>query len=149
MIVDERFGEARDALAALSPDVAAGGDAQLLAAVALAQTGKLGDAEAVCRDLLARGEHRAAAHYVRSVCTAAAADARAALELDPSFAMASVQLAFLAKHAGDRAAHAAELARAIALLEREDADRLALFSGGFKKSALIELCRTELARSTS
>jgi chemotaxis protein methyltransferase CheR len=148
MIVDERFGEARDALAALSPELAASGDAQLLAAVALAQTGKLADAEQVCRDLLARGEHRAAAHYVRSVCTAEPADARAALELDPSFAMASVQLAFLAKRAGDRVGHAAELARAITLLEREDADRLAMFAGGFKKSALIELCRTELARST-
>jgi hypothetical protein len=33
------------------------------------------------------------------------------------------------------------------LIEIEDPDRLALFSGGFSRTALIELCRGELARS--
>jgi chemotaxis protein methyltransferase CheR len=146
MIVDERFGEARDAIAALPDDVSRGADARLLDAVALAQTGKLADAEAASRALLATGSHRAAAHYLCSVCAASAAEARAALLADPTFAMASVQLAFLAKQAGDRAGHAAELARAIGLLEAEDPERLALFSGGFHKAALVELCRSELAR---
>jgi len=144
LIAEERYGEARDAIAALPSAIASSGDARLLDAVALAQTGKLADAEAACRALLARGEHRAAAHYLCSVCRANEDDARAALAADPTFAMASVQLAFLAKR--DRSTRVAELARAIALLEAEPDDRLALFSCGFRKPALIELCRTELAR---
>ena len=147
LIVDERFGEAREALAALPADLAAGADARLLGAIALAQTGRLAEAEAAARALLADRAHRAAAHYVCSVCAASAEDARAALAADPTFAMASVQLAFLAKQAGDRVAHATELARAIGLLDAEDPGRLALFSGGFHKAALIELCRSELARA--
>jgi chemotaxis protein methyltransferase CheR len=147
LIVDERFGEAREALAALPSDLAAGADARLLGAIALAQTGRLAEAEAASRALLGDAAHRAAAYYVCSVCAASADDARAALAADPSFAMASVQLAFLAKQAGDRAGHATELARAIALLEAEEPDRLALFSGGFHKAALVELCRSELART--
>ncbi len=146
LIVAERFGEAREALSALPPELARGADARLLGAIALAQTGRLVEAEAVSRALVAAGSHRGAASYVCSVCTASADDARAALAADPTFAMASVQLAFLAKQAGDRAAHAAELVRAIALLDAEDPDRLALFSGGFHKAALVELCRSELAR---
>ena len=146
LIAVERYGEARDALAALPADVGGSGDARLLDAVALVQTGKLGDAEAACGELLARGEHRAAALYLSSVCRASADDARAALEIDPTFAMASVQLAFLAKQRGDRDAYGAELARALALLDAEADERLALFAGGFRKATLIELCRTELAR---
>jgi chemotaxis protein methyltransferase CheR len=146
LIVGERFGEARDALSALPPDLARGADARLLGAIALAQTGRLAEAEAASRALLTEVAHRAAAAYVCSVCAASADDARAALAADPTFAMASVQLAFLLKQAGERAAHAAELVRAIALLDAEDPDRLALFSGGFHKAALIELCRSELAR---
>ena len=146
LVADERYREAQAALAALPAEVGRSGDARLLEAVVLAQTGKLGDAEAACGELLARGEHRAAARYLSSVCRASADDARAALDADPTFAMASVQLAFLAKQRGDRAAYADELARALALLDAEADDRLALFSGGFRKAALIALCRTELAR---
>ena len=49
--------------------------------------------------------------------------------------------------AGDHAEARRELARALALLQREDASRVLFFGGGFNRDALLALCRAELVAS--
>jgi len=44
------------------------------------------------------------------------------------------------RHASDH-----DLAEALILLQKEEASRILLFGGGFKREALIGLCRAELA----
>jgi hypothetical protein len=71
--------------------------------------------------------------------------AREAVVLAPRFAMARVQLAFIARRAGARDEARAQLVRALAELDLEDEDRFTLFAGGFSRAALVELCGRELA----
>jgi chemotaxis protein methyltransferase CheR len=150
LIADERFAEALTRLAALPAPIAASPDALRLRAVVLVQTGGLAEARAACDALVALDPRSASTHYLLAVCTDAAdpaaseRHARDALALDPGFAMARIQLAFLARRAGDATA-LSHFAEAIALLEREDPVRLALYGGGFSRDALIALCRAELA----
>ncbi len=148
LIGSERFPEALVALAELPADR----DAALLRAIVLAHTGRFAEAEAACGSVLDRGDN-AGARYVLALCRDSAGDqsgaahhARLASALDPSFAMASLHLGLLARRAGNRESANAELARAIVLLEREPAERLQLYGGGFGRRALVELCRTELAK---
>jgi len=153
LLGEERFAEATDALAQLPAAIARDREAQLYGAIVDAHTGAAARAEATCRELLVVAPLEARAHYLLALCRSgedvlgAEHHAREALALAPRFAMASIQLAFLLRRAGAREQAAAELVRAIALIEIEDPDRLALFSGGFSRTALIELCRGELARS--
>jgi chemotaxis protein methyltransferase CheR len=150
LVADERFAEALARLAALPAPIAASPDALRLRAVVLVQTGGLAEARAACDALAALDPRSASTHYLLAVCTDAAdpaaseRHARDALALDPGFAMARIQLAFLARRAGDATA-LSHFAEAIALLEREDPVRLALYGGGFSRDALIALCRAELA----
>jgi chemotaxis protein methyltransferase CheR len=58
-----------------------------------------------------------------------------------------LHLGLLARRAGDRAAARQEFARALTLLQGEDASRLVLFGGGFGRDALLALCRAELVAS--
>lgn len=148
----ERFGDAIDALAALSPKTASNSDARLLRAVLLTNQGDLEAAEAACRGLLAEDELNAGAHYALALLrdhAGAYAEAlehdRAAIYLDPSFAMPHFHIGFVSKRRGDLDTARRELGRAILLLEDEDASRILLFGGGFTRESLIELCRTELA----
>jgi chemotaxis protein methyltransferase CheR len=153
LLGEERFAEATDALAQLPEAIARDREARLYGAIVHAHTGAAAAAETTCRELLAVAPHEARAHYLLALCRSgedvvgAEHHARAALALEPRFAMACIQLAFLLRRAGAREQAAAELVRAIALIEIEDPDRLALFSGGFSRTALVELCRGELARS--
>ncbi|HUJ57462.1 MAG TPA: protein-glutamate O-methyltransferase CheR [Kofleriaceae bacterium] len=149
----ERFADALAALAALPAELARCGDALLLRAVVATQIDTPAAAAAMCNELLATGAHAASAHYLIAICRDNAGDAAGsahhaerALACDPTFAMASVQLGFLARRRGERAAAAQHLARAIDLLDRDDEARIALVAGGFGRAALLELCRSELAR---
>jgi chemotaxis protein methyltransferase CheR len=151
LLAQERFAEVLARLAEL-PASSIDRDVVLLRAVVLAQAGKLADAEAASRNLLELDHHSASAHYLLAVCRESAGDligavdhAQRAGDLDPTFAMARMQLGLLARRAGDRRTALVELGHAIQLLETEDAARLALFSGGFSRAALIGLCRAELA----
>jgi chemotaxis protein methyltransferase CheR len=151
LLAQERFAEVLERLAQL-PASSIDRDVVLLRAVVLAQAGKLREAEAASRSLLALDHHSASAHYLLAVCRESAGDligavdhAQRAGDLDPTFAMARMQLGLLARRAGDRRRALVELGHAIDLLETEDAARLALFSGGFSRAALIALCRAELA----
>ncbi len=126
-------------------------DTLLLKAVNASHDGRLDDAEALCRALLAADEMSAGAHYVLALCREGrgqAADAfehdRIAAYLDPGFAMPRLHMGLSLRRAGQRAAARNELEAAATLLQLEDPARVLLFGGGFQREALIALCRAEL-----
>jgi len=152
LLGEERFAEATEALARLPEAIARGGEARLYTAIVQAHTGAGALAEEACRSLLADDPREARAHYLLALCRGGAGDAigsehhaREALTLEPRFAMAAVQLAFVLRRANARAAAIDQLVRAIALIELEDEGRFALFAGGFSRTALVALCKSELA----
>jgi len=145
---EERMAEALDAL---PQQAAPHADAELLRAVLLASCGRLEEAERTCARLLRLDDLNAGAHYVAALCREHAGDRqgarehdRAAAYLDPGFAMPRLHLGLLARRAGDHEAARPELRQAEVLLEREEPARLLLFGGGFRREALLELCRAEL-----
>jgi chemotaxis protein methyltransferase CheR len=147
----ERFAEAQEVVGSLSADDARDPDILLLRAVLLTHGGDLTEAERVSSELLAMDEMNAGAHYVMALCRESNGDTegareqdRLALYLDPRFAMPRFHLGLLARRAGDVEAARHELALALVLLEREDAPRVLLFGGGFRREALVAVCRAEL-----
>jgi chemotaxis protein methyltransferase CheR len=148
----EQFDQTLAQIGGLSSEQALDPDVLLLKAVSLSHSGALTEAEAVCRELLLRDELNAGAHYVLALCREGASDIDGALEhdqaatyLDPEFAMPRFHIGLLARRRGDRQTAHQELNQALNLLQKEDASRVLLFGGGFKREALIGLCRAELA----
>jgi chemotaxis protein methyltransferase CheR len=151
LIRQERFGEARTALALLPDASTRDPDVLLLQAVLLTHGGDLGVAERLCAEVLALDDLSAGAHYLTALCRERASDGagaaehdQAAVYLDPSFAMPHLHLGLLARRAGDSATARRELALALTLLGREDSSRLLMFGGGFGRESLLALCRAEL-----
>lgn len=151
LLARERFAEALSVLEAGAGEGSAAHERPLLRAVLLLQDGRVELAESACRDLLARGEIDAAAHYVLGLCHEARGDVdaarsqhRSAARRDPSFAMPRLHLGLLARRAGDVAAARRELTLAVALLKHEPAERIGLFGGGFGRGALLDLGEAEL-----
>jgi chemotaxis protein methyltransferase CheR len=149
----ERFAHALSLVHALPDDAADDPNVLLLHAVLLAHSGEFSTAEATCHRLLAIDELNAGAHYVLALCREGLDDRRGAADndqfavyLDPTFAMPRMHLGLLARRTGDREAMRRELGQAVTLLQREDASRLLLFGGGFRREALLALCRAELQR---
>jgi Methylase of chemotaxis methyl-accepting proteins len=147
----ERFAEALEVLHDLPAGLARSPEVLLLRAVLLAHSGRFEEAESVSFDLLGIDESNAGAHYVLALCREGLGDADGAVErdllavhLDPGFSMPHLHLGLLARKRGNREAARRELSRALVLLQREDALRLILFGGGFKRDALLALCRMEL-----
>lgn len=147
----ERFAEALNLLASLPPSSVDDVDALLLKAILLTSGGDPSAAQAVCERLLEVDEFNAGAHYVMALCHEHAGDLAAAIEhdrtavyLDPGFAMPHLHLGLLLRQNGDALAARRELSSAVGLMAREDPARILLFSGGFGREGLIELCRGEL-----
>lgn len=147
----ERYDQVLEQIEGLSDEHACDPDVLLLKAVSQSHSGALEAAEATCRELLQHEELNAGAHYVLALCREAAQDVRGALEqdqvavyLDPAFAMPRLHMGLLARRQGDAAAAARELRQALSLLQQEDASRILLFGGGFKREALLALCRAQL-----
>jgi chemotaxis protein methyltransferase CheR len=147
----ERFQQALELLQALPADSGADSDTQLLLAVLLANGGDAPGAETICRRILDMDEINAGAYYVMALCREQAGDREIAMEhdqaaayLDPGFAMPHLHLGLLAKRSADWQRSRRELANAQRLLKTEDAARILLFGGGFKREALLEMCRVEL-----
>lgn len=145
---EERYGEVLQRLAALPVEHANDADVLLLKAVSLSHGGALGKAESVCQELLACDGLNTGALYVLAVCREAAGDVggaighdQAACYLDPGFAMPRLHLGLLARRQGDFEAAVRELSRAAHLLQQEDPSRVLLFGGGFKREALVAMCR--------
>jgi chemotaxis protein methyltransferase CheR len=154
LLRQERFAEALGAIEALPSGSTSDPDVLLLQAALLTQSGDLVRAEASCRRLLEIDELSAGAHYLLALCREGAGDCggavdhhRAAVRLDPGFAMPRLHLGLIARRAGEHEAMQRELGRAAALLQREDDARVLLFGGGFDRDALIALCRAELLPS--
>jgi chemotaxis protein methyltransferase CheR len=152
LLRSERFTEA---LARVQQPQAAKDDPDsdklLIEAALLAHLGRIEAAEGACRRLLSIDELNAGAHYTLALCREQAGDRAAAAEhdriaiyLDASFAMPRLHLGLLARRAGEHAVARRELGWAHALLKREDASRLLLFGGGFKRDALTMLCESAL-----
>jgi chemotaxis protein methyltransferase CheR len=120
-------------------------------ATLLTNRGQTREAEALCRDVLARDELNAGAHYLLALCCehegqgdAAADHDRYALFLDPSFAMPRLHLGLMARHSGDLELARRELQQASMLLANEDASRIGLLGGGLTREGLLAVCNTEL-----
>jgi chemotaxis protein methyltransferase CheR len=150
----ERFDEALDHVRAGPPPAERDADVLLLEATLLTHRGQFAAAEEVCGQLLQVDELNAGAHYVLGLCREQAADREGASEhfrvasyLDPEFAMPRLHQGLLARRGGQREVARRELAQALVLLKREEASRLLLFGGGFKREALIVLCETALRES--
>lgn len=153
LLRSERFAEALQLLVSLPPASAEDPDTLLLKAILLTSAGDPVSAEGVCDRLLELDELNAGAQYVMALCREHAGEITAAMEhdrtaayLDPGFAMPRLHLGLLLRKSGDALAARRELESAIGLLTREDPARLVLFSGGFGREGLIELCRGELSR---
>jgi chemotaxis protein methyltransferase CheR len=150
LLVAERFGEALAVVEAGLGDRPPPRDL-LLQGVLLAHSGRLDEAEMVCRRLLDTDGLYADAHHLLAVCLEDGASAevaighyRLAAYLDAGFAMPRLRLGLLARRRGDHRTASPELDRALALLRDERDERIALFGGGFGRIALTTLCRAEL-----
>lgn len=147
----ERYSEALELLGGLPAQTAGEPPSLLLRAVLQANGGLLREAEETCARLLDRDRSNAGAHYVMALCREQAGDPtsaichdQSAIQLDESFAMPHLHLGLLARRASDVLAARRALGQALFLLEREDANRILLFGGGFTREALLRLCRSEL-----
>lgn len=141
----------REALGGLPQGPAAHHETQLLRAVLLTNCGELKEAEAICRQLLSIDDLNTGAHYLAALCRESAGDFcaamehdRAAIYLDPAFAMPHLHLGLLAKRSGDVSTARRELQRAGELLPREDGFRILLLGGGFSREAMLEFSRAQL-----
>jgi chemotaxis protein methyltransferase CheR len=151
LLKQERFSDALDLLGRLPAEPVPDPDIMLLRAALLTHSGQLGAAERASMQLLEYDELNSGAHYLLALCRESAGDSQGALEhdraavyLDPSFAMPRLHLGLMARRAGDAQTAHRELGQALVLLKREDTSRLLLFGGGFGRDALIALCLAEL-----
>jgi chemotaxis protein methyltransferase CheR len=152
LLQEERLGEALQVLDAITGAEADRPDTWLVRGCVLAHLGDTGRAADLCRRLLERDALFPDAHQLLADCcegdehhAAAEQHHRIAAQLDPGFAMPRLRLGLLARRLGDRRAAETELDRAVQLLRHETDERIALFGGGFGRTALIALCRAELA----
>jgi chemotaxis protein methyltransferase CheR len=152
LLCQERFGEALQVLDDITGAEADRPDTWLVRGCLLAALGDTGRAADLCRRLLSRNALFPDAHQLLADChegdeqhDEARRHHRIAAQLDPAFAMPRLRLGLLARRLGDRRTAEEELDRAVHLLRAETDERVALFGGGFGRSALIALCRAELA----
>lgn len=147
----ERFADVIDALASA---VVPGREDDLLVyrAVAHLGMGAVAEAEALARRVVVEGDHPADAHMVMALAAEHQRDpvkarehGHAALYLDPSFALARLNVGRIERREGRIADARRELRQALELLAHEKEPRIALFGGGFSRDGLVALCRSELA----
>lgn len=120
-------------------------------AVGLLNSGQRDRATQRCLRVLAVSPHCADAHHLLALAQppdqahAAIAHDRAALNADPTFALARLHLALTLIRGGRRDLASPELDRALAAVPAEDDLRLALFGGGLDRDALTKVIRTARA----
>lgn len=147
----ERYGAFLEEMSSMPAESASDPDLQLLRALAHLNRHELREAEALCKDLVARQSMNASAHYVLALCRENAKDFSGAVHhdhtaiyLDSTFAMPHMHLALIARRRGDFHTARRAFEEAILLLARESEGRLLMFGGGFSREALRTLCRREL-----
>lgn len=148
----ERFGEALEAVREGASSSNGNPELLLIEATLLTHSGRLQAAEETASRLLALDGQNAGGHYVLALCREHAGQSDRAIEyhrlaarMDPTFAMPRLHLGLLARRVGNRTMACQEFARALFLLEHEQAQRLVLFGGGFNREALVALCSSALA----
>lgn len=147
----ERYDSVLQQIGSLPEEHAQDTDVLLLKAVSLCHSGASEAAEGVCQQLLQHDELNAGAHYVLALCRESAGNMQDAVDhdqmasyLDPAFAMPRLHMGLLTNRNGDKATAMTALNQALLLLQQEDPSRILLFGGGFKREALIALCRSQL-----
>lgn len=155
LVAAERFAQALDLLESLTASASLPDPAgrNLLRATMLTNLGRYQQAEHECKLLLAANSTHAAAHFLLGLCRdqAGALDEAGehmatAIYLDPTFPMAHLHRGLIARRQHDNAAARAAFQQALHAIEHDEARRLALFSGGFSRESLKQLCRRELDR---
>lgn len=153
LLEQERFEQALELLAEAVPTTTTDPDALLLRAALLTHRGDFAEAAKVAEQLVELDELSAGAHYLLALCCEGQGSNERAMEyyrmaahLDPTFAMPRLHLGLLTRRAGDRETAERELRTASELLHAEDASRLLLFGGGFRREGLIAMCQGELKR---
>jgi chemotaxis protein methyltransferase CheR len=146
-----REDRASAGLHALPPAAESTPETRLLRGVLLATSGDSASAEDECRVMLAGDPMNASALHLLALCREHAGDVagavehdRAAVYLEPRFALAHLHLGMLARRRGEAAEATRELRLAGALLSEEDDARILYFGGGLRREALIDLCRALL-----
>jgi chemotaxis protein methyltransferase CheR len=146
LLGQERYAEA---LASLGPG--ADPDRVLVRAVLLLHVGRVDEADAAARQVLAADSMHAGAQYVLALCAERRGDDAGtvrhdemAMYLDDTFAMPHLHLALLSRRRGDRAGARRHAQRARDLFAAEDDLRVLLFGNGFTRRALLQLCDAQL-----
>jgi chemotaxis protein methyltransferase CheR len=151
LLAEDKFQEAM----ALLPEDASGQaddvDALLVRAILLINAHRMPEAQGICRMLLAKDEMNAGAHYLMALCFEQAGELQRATEhdqvaiyLDPTFSMPYLHRAFMAKKEKNWSSAKHLFDRALVLLNYEEASRLLLFGGGFRRPMLQDLCQREI-----
>lgn len=148
---DERLQDALAALRSATPEANAPWSTQLLLAMILCHCGDVVGAKRVCLDILGADPKSGEAHHVLSLCckhegnaVEAAEHAYNAILAEPNFAIAHLHLGILLRRAGQWGAASSSLSKALALLPHETEQRIHLFGEGFRREALMVLCRAEI-----
>lgn len=149
LLSEDKFQEAM----ALLPENASGDDMDtlLVRAILLINSHCMPEARRICQMLLAKDEMNAGAHYLMALCFDQEGDLQRATEhdqiatyLDPTFSMPYLHRAFMAKKEKNWSSAKHLFDRALVLLNYEEASRLLLFGGGFRRPMLQDLCQREI-----
>lgn len=149
LLDSERYSQVLELLESMpgSPEVS------LWKASVLVNSGKLEDAEQICQTLLHPSQTAAGAHLLMGLCRrelgelgAARSYFEQATRLDGQLALARVYLGMLLRRLGLAGPARTHLRRALSLLERESEQRFLLFGGGYRRSAWLALCQSEMER---
>lgn len=148
----ERFDQALELAEELVRQHQEDVDSWTLLAVLLTNRGELARARLACREIQQLDGLHAGARYLLALCAEQAGDPRearrqdeTALHLDQDFTMAHLHLGRLAMRRGDADVAQEHLEKAERLLAGTESAQLLLYGGGFRREALVELCRAQLA----
>ena len=148
---EERFNEALAMLRHSTSDLEETLQSKLLRASILCQRGDVAKAKTVCLEILGADPKNSGAHHVLALCRKHEGDAAGAIShdydavlADPNFAIAHLHLGILLRRAGNWGAASSALSRALNILPRETDERILLFGEGFRREALMFLCRAEI-----
>lgn len=134
------------------PGAAGSATATLISAAIFYSQSRIDKVKQASQRLLDAGSHTAEARYLLGLChehlgerERALRQIEEAVRADPGFAMAQLRLGTLLRRSGQRTAAITALTKALEVLGRERDERILLFGGGFRREALLSLCRSELS----
>jgi chemotaxis protein methyltransferase CheR len=148
----ERFDQALDLAEELVRQHPKDVDSWTLLAVLLTNRGDVARARLACQEIHQLDGLHAGARYLLALCAEQEGDPKearrqgeTALHLDQDFTMAYLHLGRLAMRRGAHEEAQDHLEKAERLLAGTESAQLLLYGGGFRRGALLELCRAQLA----